>query len=237
MSWKTGRITALAVALAGVGAMLVATASASAFILVQNNWRVSGSLTPKTLNQTVTLPEGSTFNGNSVVNAEGSSVEKAVVTGTITGTVFVPPFKATLSILGVPTTVGITFTPVGETHGTLASAPYGSCTNVRSACVTATVPTEAIIGITSAGVSAGLLGASASASTSTECQTVEPASFNLVDTLTLEEMLRKGPHFTGTVTIPPIKCSGVTGLAFGPTLTTLMSGPENPYVLAISPPS
>ena len=232
MSWKTGRIAALAAALAAVGAMFVATAPASALAL--ENWRVSGTLTPKTLNQTVTLPEGSTFNGNANLDVEGTNPETAVITGTLTGTVFVPPFTATLNILGVPTEVGITFTPVGGTNGTIVSA-HGSCTNVKSACVTVTVPTRAIIGITSTGVSPSLLGVTVSASASTECETAEPALFNLSTTLTLEEMIRYGTHFAGTVTIPPIKCNGVTGLAFGPVLTTLMSGPENPYTLAITP--
>jgi hypothetical protein len=235
MSGKAGRIRALAVALAAVGTMFVATASASAAIIPLNNWTVSGSLTPKTLNQKVTLPEGSTFNGKATVLVEGTSVENYVVTGTLTGTVFVPPFTATLSILGVPTTVGVTFTPVGGTNGTIVSAPEASCTNVKSACVTVTVPTKANIGITSAGTSVGLLGVGVSASTSTECETAEPATFNLSTTLTLEEMIRHGTHFAGTVTIPQIKCSGVSGLAFGPVLTTLMSGPENPYALAITP--
>jgi hypothetical protein len=52
----------------------------------------------------------------------------------------------------------------------------------------------------------------------------------------LAELLTVGPHFTGTTTIPPIRCDGLTGLAVGPVLTTVMSGPDNPYALNLAAP-
>ena len=64
MHLKLGRTVALAAALAAVGAISV-TATASAYSNTQlfTNAPVSGSLTPKKLNQAVVLPEGSAFNG------------------------------------------------------------------------------------------------------------------------------------------------------------------------------
>ena len=151
-----------------------------------------------------------------------------IVRGTLTGTVLVPPFKATLNLLGVPSTVGVTFTQVGEPNGTIASAPLADCPEANFTCLTLTVPTEANIGITSA----GLFGTTVP----TKCKTEDPVSFGLSTKLTLEELIRTGSHFAGTVTIPPIECDGISGLVVGPALTALMSGPENPYTLAITPP-
>jgi hypothetical protein len=226
MSWKRGRIAPLATLLVAVGAMSVAATPASAGAL--ENWVVSGSLTAKKLNQTITLPEGSTFNGGFTLETEvGPATEPIIARGTLTGAVFVPPFKATLNLLGVPTTVGVTFTPVGEADGTIVSAPLAAC-GTKFSCLTLTVPTEANIGITSA----GLFGTTVP----TKCKTEEPVLFKLTTKLTLEQLTRSGSHFAGTVTIPSIECDGISGLVVGPALTALMSGPENPYTLAITPP-
>ena len=234
MSRKRTRIVALATTLAAVATMSVATAPASASIVVNleqpmKNWVVSGSLTPRKLNTPVTLPEGSTFNGSADVALEIRSRESQVASGTVTGNVLVPPFTATLPLLGlVPTTVGVTFTQVGTAEGTIASAPEADCAGSRG-CVTLSIPTEAELGVTEV----GLLGISAP----THCETSEPVTFPLSAHVTLVELLTKGPRFTGTVAIPPMTCGGLSGLAVGPVLTTLMSGPDNPYTFNISPPN
>ena len=69
MSRNTGRIATVAVLLAAIGAMFVATTSASAITepVTFTNWAVWGSLTPKKLNEPVVLPKGSTFNGTSEI--------------------------------------------------------------------------------------------------------------------------------------------------------------------------
>jgi hypothetical protein len=189
--------------------MSVATTPASAFVInIQqefNNWVVSGSLTPKKLNQPVVLPEGSTFNGSADVALEITGGPPAV-SGTVTGSVFVPPFNASLALLGlVPTTVGVTFTQVGKAEGTIASAPEAFCaesTGVSGSrgCVTLSIPTRANLGLTMVGV----LGIN----TPTHCETSEPVTFPLSTHETLVELIDQGSHFKGTVTIPPIRCGG-----------------------------
>ena len=224
MTLQNTRRAALA-ALAVVGAMLLAASQASAFTITTtfSNWKVTGSLTPKKLNEPVTLPEGSTFNGTAEIFLGKPT------TGTMTGTVFVPPFKAPVKLLGlVPTTVGTTFTQVGPANGTILSDPEtADCAGQAGAgCLTVKVLTKANLGFTSAGVE-GL-------SVPTQCVTAEPVSFELVEHQTLSELILTGPHFAGTTTIPEIKCEGLE-FALGLVYTQLLSGPENPYQLSIAP--
>jgi hypothetical protein len=236
MFGKTGRRAALAAAVAVVGAMSVAAAPASAktFHYKQSleNWVVRGSLTPKKLNEQVTLPEGSSFNGSTEFEYVNFYEH---INGSLTGTVAVPPFNASLKILGlVPTTVGVTFTQVGKPNGTIKSTPV--CENrsgeqVSSGfglegCVVLDVPTQANLGITFVNT-LGL-------NIPTHCETVEPVKFNLHTTLTLGAMIFFGPHFAGTTGIPPMACDGLEGLVLGVTLTAVMSGPDNPYAISLS---
>jgi hypothetical protein len=195
-----------------------------------NNWVVSGSLTAAKSSQTVTLPEGSTFNGKGELILENPTGERALVNGTITGTVSVPPFNTilTLPILEVPTPVstGIKFTQVGEAVGTVA--PATGCTE-EFACVSTTVPTKANVGFTVVGV----LGIQVP----THCETSKPLQLNLKGgPQTLFEVVTKGLSFQGTTTIPPIKCEGLEGLLLAPVLTLALSGPNNPYSISIKPP-
>jgi hypothetical protein len=240
MSRKTGRLAAFVAVLVAVGTMSLATSALAGVVTVQltqefKNWVVSGTLTPKKLNQPVALPQGSTFNGIAelqLIIEEHAKGPK--VSGTVTGSVFVPPFNAALRLLGlVPTTVGVTFTQVGKTEGTIASAPESDCAESKGVsgsrgCVTLSVPTKAILGITEV----GLLGIE----TPTHCETVEPVALPLSSNVTLVELINSGAHFTGTATIPPMRCDGLNGPAVGPLLTVLMSGPDNPYSLSITPP-
>jgi hypothetical protein len=230
MSLKIGRIAALAGILAAIGATALATTPASAGTLKQsfNNWVVSGSLTPKKLNEPVILPEGSTFNGSAEFVFSGYFEN---ISGALTGTVFVPPFNASLKLLGlVPTTVGVTFTQVGSAEGTIESVPNSSCPEFSrfDSCVHVSVPTRATVGITYTEPLGIKL--------PTNCETSEPITFSLSANVTLLELIVRGPHFSGTATIPSIRCTGPEALVLAPVLTTLMSGPDNPYELAIAPP-
>ncbi|MGH2864331.1 MAG: hypothetical protein ACRDJX_03675 [Solirubrobacteraceae bacterium] len=227
MTRRNRRIAAVAVTLVSLGAVLFASAAASAIEIPYKfeNWAVWGSLTPKKLNEPVVLPKGSTYNGISVLTSTPTEIY-----GSTSGEIFVPPFSASLKLLGlVPTTVGVTFTQVGPADGTLVEAPASQCVGERFAgtCLTLHVITKADLGITKAG-SSGL-------ELPTQCHTSEPVEFSLSATLTLGELLSSGPGFTGTVTIPSISCEGLEGLVLAPAFTALMSGPENPYVLHISP--
>lgn len=227
MSYRALRIAVCAVALGAFGAVSFAPATASAFDVQFSleNWAVSGSLTPKKLGEPVILPKGSTFNGTLDGSVRFGS-RGAEVSGGLRGSIFVPPFKASLKLVGlIPTTVGVTFTEVGESEGVLE--PSTGCSGARE-CETLGVIARANIGLTVV----GLLGIEVP----TQCETSEPVVLALSDTLPLDELVEtSGPRFTGTTTIPSIKCGGLSGIALGLLLTELMSGPDNPYSLHIGP--
>jgi hypothetical protein len=238
MSRKAGRIATLGAMLATIGAMWVAAAPAMAREPIGtiksefNNWVVSGYLTPKLLNEPVNLPPGSTFNGSATIQVYGLGE----LEGTATGTVFVPPFTAKLKVLGtVPTEVGVTFTQAGLPEGTIVSVPRSECSGPANVgpgsniCVNLKVPTKAILGMTVEGV----LGIEPPPD---KCETAEPVTFPLSANVTLLELITKGPKFVGEVTIPPITCEGVEGIALGVALTAAMSGPDNQFAIAIAPP-
>lgn len=226
MSQNARRLVALTATLAVVGGMSVVAAPAFAGITITfTNHAVSGYLTPKKLGEPVVLPKHSTFNG---VAKLASSPPTPGWGGTLTGSLSVPPFESSLKLVGlVPTNVGVTFTEVGTSEGTIGEAPAADCPEpaLPSPCATMKVTSKAIIGITEV----GLLGIGVPV----HCETSEPVVFNLSTHLTFEEVTEIGPHFTGTVTIPSINCNGLEGLLVAPLLTTLMSGPENPYSLYI----
>jgi hypothetical protein len=226
MSHNLRRLVALAVTMAVAGGMsLAATPAFAEFTEVFKEHAVSGYLTPKKINEPVILPKHSTFNGLAKFTAVPPTPSWG---GTVTGSLSVPPFEAKIKLVGlIPTNVGITFTEVGTSEGTIKEAPASDCPNpvLAGPCATMSVTSKAIVGITEV----GLLGIGVPV----HCETSEPVVFNLSTNLTFEELTEIGPHFTGTVTIPPISCGGLEGLLVAPLLTTLMSGPENPYSLYI----
>ena len=227
MGRKRWGVAAVVAPLALVGAMVVTVAPAWAgFSTSFVNWAVSGALTPKKLNEPVTLPKGSTFNGV----ADIETLSPTELSGTVKGSLYVPPFKTTLKLAGlIPSEVGVTFTEAGASEGTMSFAPASACSGspYSGQCATMSVTSKAIIGINVV----GLLGIDVP----TQCQTAEPVTFSLKTTLTLGELLDVGPHFTGTTTIPPVTCEGPSGLVLGTLITGLMSGPENSYALYIAP--
>lgn len=230
------RIATVAATVAAVGALLTAPAWAteteeSTSPLEFNNWAVSGYLHDKKANQTITLPQGSAFNGSGeivikVVN-EGAGWHLAGVAGNIAGSIFVPNFSAPLTLAGnsTPITTGLSFTQVGTSEGTFIPNPAAP---PEDGAVILTVVSKANLGITEV----GLLGIE----TPVTCTTSEPVTFNLVDDTTVNEMLTVGAHFTGTVTLPSFSCGGLQGAAVSPVVSALLSGPENPYSLRIIPP-
>jgi hypothetical protein len=172
------------------------------------NWVLRGSLTVKKLNEKITLPNGSTFNGT------------ATIPGTLTGDTSVPPFSAAIKLFGfVPTTLGVTFTESGHATGTVTPVAGGNLAIKGTA--------KDVIGIT--GV--GFLGLNVPVS----CKTVEAVTFPL-ETTSSALALSKGLSFSGTTTLPKVTCTGgLLGSLFGPIITELMSGPNNPFALTISP--
>jgi hypothetical protein len=240
MSLKIGRTAVLAATVAAVAALSVAAAPASAGTGVVSqkfeNWVVGGSLTPKKLNEPVTLPEGSTFNGSAELKYTNNFEEAH---GPVTGTVAVPPFNASLALLGIlPTTVGVTFSEVGPSEGAIVSTQTPECPTSSGVlgCVNVSVLTKVNVGITMLGTSVGAGGASLGVGVTTQCETSEPIVFHLSSEVRLAALLVYGPQFTGTTTIPPLKCEGPEGLLLAPVLSAVMSGPDNAYALEITRP-
>jgi hypothetical protein len=184
--------------------------SQSTLTLHFTNWTLSGTLKDTRLGQTITLPKGATFNGS------------ATIPGTLTGDIKVPAFSAKISILGIPTTVGLTLTETGPATGTIVPDPSGNGNLVIKGAA------KANIGITAVGI----LGLNIPVS----CATSNPVTFGLNANLPALD-LTTGATFTGTTTLPSVRCGGFLGGLLSPVLTLLFSGPNNPYSLTIAPPA
>jgi len=231
MDPKAMRIATVAATLAALGAVLPATAWANETTsspLEFKNWTVSGSLTDKKSNQTITLPQGSTFNGSGELVLEISEEGTlANISGSLAGNIFVPNWSAPLTLDGAstPITVGLSFKEVGTSEGTISKDP----TSDEGGAVILNVTSRANVGLTEV----GLLGIN----TPVTCTTSEPVTFNLIDHTSVLQMVTVGPRFAGTVTLPSFTCAGLEGAAVSPVVTAALSGPENPYSIAIVPPT
>ena len=222
MSFRFRRNAALAAIVAVVGAMSIASASASALNIQFTNEAVWGSLTDKKTGEPTVLPKGSVFNGE----AELTTLTETEIVGVITGKLYVPPFKAKMKLEGlVPAEVGVTLTQVGHSEGSIVTAPPADCARdlFKGICETTTVTSKTILGITAAGYDGIEI--------PTECQTTEPITLTLSDTVSLNT---PSEHFKGTTTIPSFTCSGASGALLGPALTELESGPENPFAINLA---
>jgi len=135
-----------ATALLAACAISLPTATAADIVLPFTNYQVGGSLTVKKLDQSITLPPGSTFNGAA-----------NLTTNRLTGDVFVPEFTSTIRVLGIPTKVTTQLEQVQPVDGTVAL--NGANLSVRST-------TSAILRIRK--LRLGLL------SVPTTCRTAEP---------------------------------------------------------------
>jgi hypothetical protein len=180
------------------------------------NWVLSGALTLKKINQPITLPAGAVFNGS-------AELSRQTLSGPLTGSVTIPPFNAVVKILGIPATIGLEFSEVGSVEGSLER----SKTLPRD--LSLSVPTRENISFTTIQILRLHI--------ATKCQTTKPLSLPLLAELSASELLATGAHFMGTTTIPPVKCEGSLGTLESAVLTSLFSGPANPYSVAIAPPS
>jgi alpha-tubulin suppressor-like RCC1 family protein len=180
-------------------------------------WALSGTITPKPLGQAIALPSGSSFNGSGELNTEANE-------GTVSGTIAVPPFKASPKLFGViPVSLGMTVTQSGAIGGTIAPS------KTVPGDETLTLPVKLNLGFTSF----GLLGLNIP----TNCATSQPVSLTLTDTLTKEALVSKGWAFSGTGTIPKITCQGgLLGALYGGTISELISGAGASYSLSVKAP-
>jgi hypothetical protein len=229
MSRKTRRITALGVSLAAVLAFAVAATSASAFVAPFENYNVNGTLTVKKLNQTLTLPTG-TFNGKAELTFVPEPGGGFGVEGPLVGETSIPEFTAEIKLFGIPAKLRSTF-EAEPANGSLKSIAATECEG-KTGCETLSVPTNAEIGFNAITI-LGL-------TIPERCETIKKVLFNLQTNETLAKLLGgeapAGSFFSGTATFPPVFCKGLFGLINGPLLTTLFSGPNNPYALSVTPP-
>jgi hypothetical protein len=114
--------------------------------------KVGGSLTVKKLNQSITLPAGSTFNGSA-----------NLTTSELSGNVFIPELTSTIRVLGVPTQVTTKLDEAQPVRGTIKVDPNFTI-HIRST-------TSAILRIKK--LRLGLL------SVPTTCRTAEPIVLTL----------------------------------------------------------
>jgi len=156
------------------------TAQAADFVVPFNNWRVGGTLTLAKLQQNVSFPAGSTFNGSA-----------DLTTGQLTGTVSIPTFTSTIRVLGIPIQVTQQIVPTGPATGTITIGSGGTATIAGSSSDT--------IYLRSLGI--GLL------SIPTTCHTAAPVVFGLNYTGPLS--LSTGFTFSGTTTIPRLTGCGL----------------------------
>jgi hypothetical protein len=112
MSRARRAVLALAVALVAACVVSVPAAPAADVVLPFTNYKVGGSLTVKKLNQKITLPDGSTFNGSA-----------NLTTQQLSGHVFIPEFTSTIRVLGVPTQVTTKLDEAQPVQGTITVDP------------------------------------------------------------------------------------------------------------------
>jgi hypothetical protein len=133
--------------------------------------------------------------------------------GTLSGHVAIPEFTSTIRVLGIPTQVTTQLTEAQPVQGTVKLDPDFT-THIRST-------TSAILHIRK--LRLGLL------SVPTTCRTAEP----IVLTMNYDGPFAFPIAFDGTTTIPRLTGCGL----LGPTLGTLLSGPDNPYHVTLAPPA
>ena len=152
MSRARRAVLALAVTSVVACAVSASTASAADVVLPFSNYTVGGTLTVKKLNQSITLPAGSTFNGSANVTQ-----------GTLSGHVSIPTFTSTIRVLGIPTQVTTQLVEAQPVQGTVKLDPDFT-THIRST-------TSATLYIRN--LRLGLL------SVPTTCRTVSPVKLTL----------------------------------------------------------
>jgi hypothetical protein len=135
-----------------------------------------------------------------------------LTTHVLEGHVFVPQFTSTINVAGIPTEVTTKLKEVKPVLGTIG---------VTSTAATIHATTSAILRIRK--MKLGLL------SVPTTCRTERP----ILLTMDFTGPLIYPIAFDGTTTIPKLTNCGL----LGPTLTALMSGPDNPYHITLAPPT
>jgi hypothetical protein len=243
MSLKKGRIfavAALAGLLAAVGVMsIAASASAAVTPITSENCKepnfllgpltlakpVNGYMTDKKLDQNIPL-SGGAFAGTIglCIEEPGLAINGSITNSTIT----FPAFTAPIKLLGTTSEVGLEIKQYGPGEGTITKPAGEECTPTTCNSeeefddITLNVQAQANIAFTSL----KLFGLTVP----TQCETSKPVSLPFVKAMTLTELL-EGTTITGSTTLPSVSCKGLLGPLESVLLTSLFSGPKNPYSL------
>jgi hypothetical protein len=152
------------------------------FVVSLKEWELAGSIGLKTLAQSVTLPEGSTFTADTDITAQ-----------TLEGSLAIPTFTSNLKIVGLPVDVKLKVVPVGPTTGTASLDDDGVLRVNGQANVD--------IYVESAGASILQLPFG--------CKTETPVALPISFTGPVSALGSGNLAFTGTTTFPPMKECGL----------------------------
>jgi hypothetical protein len=202
------RIAALALSALALGLIAAPLAQADDAVIPFTNWKVEGTLGVKKLNQSIQIPQGSTFNG-----------EANITKGTISGHTAIPDFTTTVRLLGLlPSQVGMSIKEVSPTAGTIRFDQSGN--SIVDASTAADVRITKI----------GALGLSLPPGAN--CHTSSPVVLPLKGSSSLAQIGTTGISFSGVYNLPKLTGCGL----LTPVLNSVMAGPNNPFSLALKPP-
>lgn len=168
-------------------------------------WNVTGSVKEKKSGISIEVPKGSTL------TAEGDLTNEK-----LTASFSIPPFRQTITVLGLPVQVSGTLTPTGPATGSVSLTNEG-------------VLSESAVGAAFMKVASIALGF---IQIPIGCTSSEPLSLPLSVSEPVNQLSSGNFSTTSEVTVPSFSGCGL----FGPVLTSLMSGPENTITLTVTPP-
>lgn len=155
------------------------------FVVTLDKWPLKAKVGLKLLNQTILLPDTSTFSANANVTAK-----------TLDGNLSIPEFKQTIKIVGIPFPVGIRVTPVGKVAGSVNVDNDGILRIKAKAPVNITV--TSVLGIPFG-----------------ECKTTTPVEFPISFDGPVSSLGDGTLNFNGAVTFPQIKGCFISGILTG----------------------
>lgn len=171
------------------------------------NWNLSGTVTVAALSQTLTLPSGSTFSGNTNLTSPR-----------LTGDLTIPDFSATVNILGiVPTTVKLSIKQTQQATGTASLDNNGQLHVHGHAYANISIQSANAIGIN---IPAG-------------CTTSQPVDFPLDFDGPVSALGSGNLVFSGTTTFAALSgCGSNAGL-----LNLFFSGSGQKFSFTVSAPA
>lgn len=195
-----GKSTDGSCAYAGADPQSTANPVKGNFVVSLKEWLLNATVGLKTLGQTVTMPAASTFTADADITAKRLS-----------GSLNVPDFKQTLSIIGLPIQVGLSVKPNGQTTGTVELDNAGKL-KIRGTAY-ADITVTSVLGIPFG-----------------ECKTTKPVEFPINFDGPVSALGSGNLTFSGTTSFPTIKGCFISGI-----LSVLMSGNGQTYNFTVSP--